>query len=349
MKMRVRTAGVCCIFLSMFLEESEGLIDPITGGLVASLAGLFYYGYNQQKTKCDRQECCESRYIEKNISYLRKALGDRLFGQHIASKTIVSALGAHRAVNSPNKPLTMSFHGLAGTGKNYVAQMIAFAYFKKGQNSKYYHFFNGRTEFPLASRLEFYQEDLRDRIYEALIDCPDSLFVFDEVDMMTSGVLDALVPFLDYGNSLIYWQGRNRPIEKNRAVYIFLSNTGSQEIVNTLTQLWEQGKSRNETTLSDFERLILTGAFNEKGGFHKSDTIRTNVIDHFVPFLPLEEEHVISCVKAAFDNWNKNPTPEMIQEAMAYVTYSPPHNLYAKSGCKRIEQKVNSIVYQRGD
>ncbi|XP_011312559.1 torsin-like protein [Fopius arisanus] len=346
--MRVRTCGICCLLLSLILEGSDGLIDPITGGAVAGLTSLLYYGYHHYKSKCDREECCEGRYVEKNIPRLRRELSNHLFGQHIAAKTVLSALAAHTAVYSPKKPLTMSFHGLPGSGKNYVAQMITSAYFKKGTNSKYYHFFNGRTEFPLASRLEIYQEDLKERIYEALKDCPDSLFIFDEVDMMTPGVFNALVPFLDYGNGFVHFDGRQREIEKNRAVYIFLSNTGSQEIVKTLTELWQQGRSRNEMTLSDFENLISVGAFNEKGGFHKSDAIRTSLIDHYVPFLPLEEEHVINCVKAAFANWQRDPTPEMIQEAMSYVTYGPPpHNLYAKSGCKRIEQKVNSIVYHR--
>ncbi|XP_063974027.1 torsin-like protein [Diachasmimorpha longicaudata] len=343
--MRLTSAGVYCILFTVILQRCDGLIDPITGTIAVGFVSALYYGYNRHSTRCDREECCESRYIKEDIPYLYTILRKNLFGQHIVLKTVLGALAAHRALVDPPKPLTMSFHGLAGTGKNYVAQMIAEAYFLNGQKSKYYYFFNGRADFPLASRLESYQDDLTNKIFEALIRCPDSMFVFDEVDMITPGVLDALVPFLDYGHSLSW---REYPyIQKNSAVYIFLSNTGSPEIVKTLTELWMQGKSRNETTLSDFESLILTGAFNEKGGFHKSDTIRTNLIDHFVPFLPLEEEHVISCVKAAFAKLSINPTPEMIKEAMTYVSYSPPHNIYAKSGCKRVEQKVKSIVYQR--
>jgi hypothetical protein len=33
-----------------------------------------------------------------------------------------------------------------------------------------------------------------------------------------------------------------------------------------------------------------------------SESIESNLIDHYVPFLPLEESHVRQCIKAEFRN-----------------------------------------------
>lgn len=38
------------------------------------------------------------------------------------------------------------------------------------------------------------------------------------------------------------------------------------------------------------------GAFNEVGGLHQSGVIQQSLVDHFVPFLPLERSHVKKCV-----------------------------------------------------
>lgn len=32
------------------------------------------------------------------------------------------------------------------------------------------------------------------------------------------------------------------------------------------------------------------------GGFYRSDLIRSHLIDHYVPFLPLEKEHITKCI-----------------------------------------------------
>ncbi|KAG8034636.1 hypothetical protein G9C98_007712 [Cotesia typhae] len=192
-----------------------------------------------------------------------------------------------------------------------------------------------------------HRKELKETIIDSLQQCPQSLFVFDEVDMIPPGLLNVLVPFLEYGEPQIWYMGRRINIETNRAIFIFLSNTGSQEIVETLHNLWQDGRKREDTRLSDFEDLISRGAFNEKGGFHKSDTISTSLIDHYVPFLPLEAEHVIKCIKTAFISHGRQPTNQQIENVMRHVTFSEPVGIFAKAGCKRIEQKVAHTMYTR--
>ncbi|CAD6222204.1 GSCOCG00000814001-RA-CDS [Cotesia congregata] len=340
--MNTRTIiGIICIF---FTCNVNCFIDPITGGAIAAGFGLFL-GFN--KIKCSFSECCDKEYIPHDIGRLNEQLEEKLFGQHIAHDVVTSALRAHiRSEYSP-KALTMSFHGTPGTGKNFVAQNIVKYFYKEGSKSKYYHFFSGRLSFPLEKDTFIYEVYLKETIINSLLQCPKSLFVFDEVDMIPPRLLNVLVPFLEYGEAPIWHRGRRIYIDKNSAIFIFLSNTGSQEIVETLHNLWQNGRKREDTKLSDFEELISRGAFNEKGGFHKSDTISTSLIDHYVPFLPLETEHVVKCIKAAFYSHGRNPTNQQIEDVMSHVTFSEPVGIFAKAGCKRIEQKVARAMYTR--
>ncbi|XP_029052847.2 torsin-1A-like [Osmia bicornis bicornis] len=297
---------------------------------------------------CTFTECCNNEYISPDLDTLDDILCKELYGQEIAHHVVVNALRGHLTSSDPPKALTMSFHGPPGTGKTFTTQMIAKFLYKKGDHSAFYHFFNGRNDFPLEENVEQYKEELRKIIINSLEKCERSMFVFDEVDKMPEGLLNVLVPFLDYNTLIKSWRLTSSSINTRKAIYIFLSNTGSSRIAQRLLTLWEEGKHRSETKLQDFENLISVGAFNEKGGFYHSDTIDSSVIDHYVPFLPLEENHVKKCLKKAFIERGVTPTNEMIEEGLSYVIFGPPsHNLYATAGCKRLEQKVAAIIYAK--
>lgn len=323
------------VLLVLYIQDANCVVALLPIGYYAG-AGLatMYTGYSL--LKCKVMECCTDDYIPANIWYLGAMFERDLFGQKIAHETVLNAMRGHLSHLHPVKPLAMSFHGLPGSGKNFVVKMIAKALFKKGEESEYFHFYNGRDDFPRERDVGKYKEDLRKTLINSLKKCEKSLFVFDEVDKMPEGLLDVLVPILDYTT-----YSQLPGVDKNKAIFIFLSNSGSQQIVRRLLELWESGRKREDMTLQDFENLITIGAFNEKGGFHKSDTIETSLIDHYVPFLPLEEPHVISCIERAFRERKIHPTKEMIDEVLTHVTFDPPpHNLYSKAGCKRLDVKV---------
>jgi hypothetical protein len=89
-----------------------------------------------------------------------------------------------------------------------------------------------------------------------------------------------------------------------------LSNTGGKEITETTLVLgenagdsllnclnvdqnnWRSGQGREEISFYDLEPLIAAGAFNEEGGLQFSRVIEKNLVDVFVPFLPMERQHV---------------------------------------------------------
>lgn len=187
------------------------------------------------------------------------------------------------------------------------------------------------------------QGELQRNITRLLKVCPRSIFIFDEIEKIPAETLDILVPFLDYEPKIT--DDNNNHVDATRAIFIFLSNTGGSLIAKEMIRMWELGKARKDTELRDFEKLLTLSAFNEKGGFYKSDTIESSLIDHYVPFLPLEEEHVRRCIVDAFKKRGVEPDDEAIEKAMMDVTFvPPPHNLYSYAGCKRLDQKVGSII-----
>lgn len=86
----------------------------------------------------------------------------QFFGQHIASKIILSSLRGnyHRSSNN-KKPLVMSFHGWTGSGKNFISDLIASHMYRSEKLKKlHYHVFHGGSEFPEESKLHEYKVNM---------------------------------------------------------------------------------------------------------------------------------------------------------------------------------------------
>lgn len=95
--------------------------------------------------------------------YLRHILGlisnltERVFGQPLLL-TAVDAIVAHLNPHyTPKKALTISFHGMTGTGKNYVSKFILDNIYRNGIKSKYVHTFIGRMHFSEVNKIEKYK------------------------------------------------------------------------------------------------------------------------------------------------------------------------------------------------
>lgn len=331
-------------------------LEPITtGSFIVGAVLSYYYGSSVMKTslkvvdlafcKVDifsLHECCGKPWIKNDVTGLRNDLKKNLFGQHIVQQIVPPAIAASISATSPTKPLVMSFHGWPGSGKNYVSLFIAKNYFEKGDRSKFFHLFVGRVHFPSKDKVYIYQEQLRSWIRGNVTECAYSMFVFDEVDKMPAGILDGIKPFLDHHQSI-------NGVDFRRAIFIFLSNIGGDLITERYLELWRKyGKTREQMTLHDFDHIINQGAFNQAGGLQKSDVIDHSLIDHYVPFLPLEKSHVMQCITAELNRHNVAHNEKIINEVLKIVTYGPkPESLFSTTGCKRLSQKVAALVEQK--
>lgn len=333
-----KTSLLCLCFVLSSLPLALSF-EPISTSIflaVSAMGGYKYFDQIKEHTYCKFQECCLEDEIPADILSLRESMKNRLFGQHIVEEKLFQAVASHyKEIDKSQKPLVMSFHGTQGTGKNFVSNMIAEAVFAKGTGSKYYHVFHG-SQYTDTSRVSHYQEQIKNEIFEAIDACPYSIFVFDEVDKMPGGIFDSITAMLDH-HTLV--RGKNF----RRAMFIFLTNFGGKEITEVLFHLTrKKGLYRHETKLHHFEDISKIGVYNREGGLKESRLIKSAVIDFYFPFLPLEEKHVIECIKAEFAKFGRSlVNQENIDEIMNYIGFSKDTN-FANTGCKTIHPKVKA-------
>uniref|UniRef100_T1JCD4 Torsin-1A C-terminal domain-containing protein n=1 Tax=Strigamia maritima TaxID=126957 RepID=T1JCD4_STRMM len=238
----------------------------------------------------------------------------------------------------PKKALTLSFHGWTGGGKNFVSKMIAEHLFKDGMDSQFVHMFLSTLHFPHRHKIMIYQDNLVQWIRGNISKCDTSLFIFDEMDKMPPGLLDSIKSFLDYHASI---DGHSF----NKAIFIFISNTVGIQLTKVAINFWKQGKDRTDITLKDVNKILIDGAFNEISGLQYSSIIQNNLIDFFVPFLPLEKFHIELCARDEIKHRRGVATAKLLTEVADSLLYYPPNSLlYSTSGCKQVAKKLDLLI-----
>lgn len=278
--------------------------------------------------------------IPHDIISLREKLQNRLYGQHIVQQYVFKAVASHyENIENSKKPLVMTFHGTQGTGKNYVATMIAEAVFEKGIEGKHFHLFHGSQFEGGAEQIYSHQKAIKDEIYASIEKCPYSIFVFDEVDKMPPKIFDSISAILDH-HAVV--KGK----DFRKSIFIFLTNYGGDQITKSLYQLVNYvSLYREETRLHHFEGVMKVDVWNQEGGLKESSLIKSAVIDFYIPFLPLERKHVTECIKAEYANLGREyVTDEMVKEIMNYIGFDQ-HTKFAHTGCKTVYAKVQAEVF----
>ena len=92
------------------------------------------------------------------------------------------------------------------------------------------------------------------------------------------------------------------------------------------------------------QKIINLGEFNRKGGFWYSSLKEKNLIDFFVPFLPLERLHVKMCIKADLEQKGRPVADELIDRIADKLLYFPEDSkVFSMHGCKIVSSKVDAI------
>ncbi|XP_072227361.1 torsin family 1 isoform X2 [Leuresthes tenuis] len=319
--------------LHIFLTASVlvNAFDPITTTVVVGLgASLGRTIYNYLHESCDR------KWIAFNATGLRIDLENKLFGQHIASRIILKAVNGFMNNDNPKKPLVLSLHGWTGTGKNFVSKLIAESVYKEGMHSKFVHVFTSELHFPHQSQSAIYKSQLQQWIKGNVTNCERSMFVFDEMDKMHPGLIDSIKPYLDYYDKL-------DGVSYRKSIFIFLSNAGGENIVQTALDFWRAGRDREEIELKDLETALSLSVFNNnKSGFFHTSLIDKNLVDFFVPFLPLEYKHVVQCAMAEMKGRELQQDRGVADKVARDLVYFPKSDrVFSVKGCKTIESKLD--------
>ncbi|KAM6985477.1 torsin family 1 [Aplochiton taeniatus] len=335
MKARKRHALLLWLVLnSTFMTEA---IEPISTSIAVGMAAAFT-GFLASYPNIFNyfHECCQPEWITFNRSALEADLNRKLFGQHIASRIILKAVTGFMNNGNPKKPLVLSLHGWTGTGKNFVSQLIADSIYKKGMDSNFVHIFTSELHFPHSNQIETYKSQLQQWIRGNVSSCERSMFIFDEMDKMQPGLIDSIKPYLDYYDKL-------DGVSYRKAIFLFLSNAGGESITQTTLDFWSGGREREEIQLRDLETALSLSVFNnKKSGLWHTSLIDKNLIDFFVPFLPLEFKHIVQCAMAEMVARDQVPDLDLANELAKDVVYFPKsERVFAVKGCKTIESKLD--------
>ncbi|XP_026209920.1 torsin family 1 isoform X2 [Anabas testudineus] len=313
--------------IALLVDTFEPVTTAVVIGIGATL-GRTIYNY--------LHESCDSKWIYFNATALEADLESKLFGQHIASRIILKAVNGFMKNENPKKPLVLSLHGWTGTGKNFVSKLIAENIYKEGMDSSFVHVFTSTLHFPHPSQYLTYKSQLQQWIKGNVSNCERSMFIFDEMDKMHPGLIDSIKPYLDYYDKL-------DGVSYRKAIFIFLSNAGGDSIIQTALNFWKDGRKREEMELKDLETMLTLAVFNNnQSGFFHASLIDKNLVDFFVPFLPLEYSHVVQCALAEMRARGRKPDWGVADKVAKDLVYFPKtEGVFSVKGCKTIVSKLD--------
>ncbi|KAG8554851.1 hypothetical protein GDO81_003919 [Engystomops pustulosus] len=306
----------------------------ITVGTVSVITGLIsYYGLHNYFWGSSRVEGTV------NVTALQLDFEKNIFGQHLAKQVIIKAVPRFLSNENPKKPLALSLHGWTGTGKNYISQILVNNIYSEYMRKKCVRTIVATLHFPHASHIQEYKDQLQTLVRSSVSDCERSIFIFDEIDKMHPGLIDAIKPFLDYYDHI-------DGVSYRKAIFIFLSNAGGEKITELSLKFWRAGRDREEIKLSDVEKDVYLSAFNKKdSGYWHSSLIDKNLIDVFVPFFPMEFRHVKMCVKAELERRGHDADEEITIAIAKDMTYYPSgEKVYSVKGCKTVSTKLDLFL-----
>ncbi|XP_071322747.1 torsin-1A-like isoform X2 [Trachinotus anak] len=331
----VSTMKAARLYLLLHMLLTSGVLvntfDPVTTTVVIGIGatlGRTIYNY--------LHESCDPKWIAFNATGLEVDLDKKLFGQHIASRIILKSVNGFMNNPNPKKPLVLSLHGWTGTGKNFISRLIAENIYKEGMDSSFVHVFTSTLHFPHPSQYLTYKSQLQQWIKGNVTNCERSMFIFDEMDKMHPGLIDSIKPYLDYYDKL-------DGVSYRKAIFIFLSNAGGDSIAQTALDFWKAGQNREEIELKDLETKLSLSVFNNnQSGFYRTSLIDKNLVDFFVPLLPLEYRHVVQCAMAEMKDRGIQPNQKVADTVAKDLVYFPKsERVFSVKGCKTIESKLD--------
>ncbi|KAM8930603.1 torsin-3A [Pelodytes ibericus] len=266
-----------------------------------------------------------------NVTGLQWDLTRRVHGQHLAENLILTSLKRFLQAAGSERSLTLSFHGWTGTGKNLAARIIAENLYQEDQRSLCIRIFIPQLHFPHVSHLEAYKVQLEKQIRDVSARCMQPLFVFDEADKLPVDLLDSIYPHLGH--------------LETQSIYIFLSSLGSNAINEVALSYWRAGRHRHEITTDDLDRPLKAAIRENQGNaFLLQHLLIKDLVDVFVPFLPLERAHVKLCARDSYVARGLPYTETALDTVIEELLFVPKEEkLFSAQGCKLVTQRINFL------
>ncbi|BFZ20291.1 hypothetical protein BsWGS_23330 [Bradybaena similaris] len=295
----------------------------------------------------DIEQCRVSRHFNKQV--LTIELEANVFGQHLATKTVPdkieeyfrrfddNSLSEDASTVAPEnvqicKPLVLSFDGWTGVGKNYVSKFISEA-FQHFTIMNYVVPYN----FPHKSFEDMYRRQIQEWILGNFSQCKVNIIIIDEVDKAFPTVIEGLTESIKL---------LTKPCSSTSpTIFLLLSNTHGNDINRIFLKFLLDSPTRKREEISlDHFNSVFTSELND----WTSSLSSTQLIDAFVPFLPLEVEHVIQCIKKDLVSKRFSTDAGTVKRVLEELSFFSLGEVYlSQTGCKRVADKVDLVMFEK--
>lgn len=266
-----------------------------------------------------------------DIPKLKDNLKKNVFGQHIASDLILSMsrnLSKHFYGSMKSTQTVLSFHGWAGIGKNHIANILVKTFSPVKPNT-----FLVPLHFPHISQDEEYRTLIPQWIKGNISTCTMCVFVFDEMDKASEGVVEGL-------RSALAVIKHSNIKTRIWTLFVLLSNSHGSDINNYLFSQLSKGRERESLTREEFLPILT----NQSERSWYTALVSEGLITHMVPFLPLTKQHVHNCINRDLYLKKRVPNRATILKIMDELPFYQPFEEsehYSTTGCKRVSSKVD--------
>ncbi|XP_062903509.1 torsin-4A-like isoform X2 [Mobula hypostoma] len=289
-------------------QGGEGWLGPDT-----VVMGLLYLLCAIVAVQMYHGEDMEKNIQAYDIDHLEKTLHRELVGQTLAINKLTKLLRGYLATYFHSKPLVLSINGPTGVGKSYLGRLIA-KHFRSALGSCVVIQHSAKHHSPL---------DLISRV-------PDTFSRARQASQVPVLLLDQLEyagpQLLDFLRHLVASPSHTS------AVYILLTNVGSELIVQSARHGFGQGVTGQVQRLSG-ELARLTAGVHPIWREAK-----------FIPLFPLHQLHVVQCARQVMERegfYPQDPRAEAMATGLSY--YKARQRLYSKQGCKPVLLRVRKI------
>ncbi|EDV19337.1 uncharacterized protein TRIADDRAFT_33759 [Trichoplax adhaerens] len=344
--------GLLLLAANYFVQVNS---EFFTAALVGwSVAIPFTYKVGEY-AYCQFKECDNAEWAihDPNIfkAKLTKEWKQHVFGQDLALKIIRNMLTSHLvriSKKTSKKALVLSFHGGVGTGKTLVAKLLAKVLYKNGLSSSYVRRIHLK-DFLTNLNMDGKKHKLKTEIKRFVQSCTRPLVLFEEVDKLEAGVIDALSPYFD--------ESSVDNVSYANTIFIFTSNYASREINEEACRQFTVTTEVDDFDSENFYDIIRKISYRgtsaddstSRTGFASSEFVKHCLVSSFVPFLPLDMTHVLQCIDASLTRKLKDhevstlDKPERKNDLIKLI-YSQIHTVnadrcrksFSEHGCKKV-------------
>lgn len=223
--------------------------------------------------------------------------------------------------------VVFSLHGWTGIGKNYMSTIIS-DLIPTSHVTKLIiplHFPHSGPEYS-----DLYRNNFAKWILTNISSCAVNLFIIDEMDKAS----EPLILGLKNAIGVI----KNKQWNNTKIVILLLSNTAGNSINKAVFDHLNNGYDRSDLN----QQMMQVAILNDPLATWHVDLHKGGFIDELVPFLPLQYEHVVKCIKSYLKSRGESLSQKKITEIAKEFDYFPHGNpIFSKTGCKRVTSKTD--------